>query len=759
MTEDKAKRFEIIFVIMGCVITSLICVCTVFQRNMIVMSADEMGPVSVAAFWSGYDWSDVMSHGAYYSYGYSFILYPLFLLFKTPELFIKSVVVVNSVFSGLMVLFSWLIAKEIKPEAKASFRVIVAVFCGAFASNVARSSSAWVEVFLALLCWILFYSFVKIYIKGSFAFYLLGAVVSVLLYVSHQRMVVVFAVFQVFALFVSMFDIKKTVKYLISTVITAGLLVGHFFLKNDIKASVWRNSLSSETNDYGSVLVRFFGENYTYTLIVIGAVLLFLILTAIVVALFLSKDKVEESKALRIYRWILVGLFIAVSAAGVIILNGGLSDLTIYSISAQLLYSGICSLGLAYLGILFIVYRLYAWIKDGSKLDTGSNDLIYAYVLFAFLAAFSLSIINTHYGADPLTAKRSDYMFYGRYFEPVIALIAFVGAINLDRIQEKKWIYSFFALLMVIFNIPAIARYNMYFKEIQFLPHNCVACDFFAKDGVVNFVSAAVVMTAFIAMFIWIRKENLKPYLFAVAIILSAVMGITYIEKSVVPVDRGKYIIKGIIEDKEKINTSAPLVFIGDDADFIYNVSFVQYLMPDHKGLIYKDTKHIPDMPFYGITDEPDFIDKHMYFNLIEEKDGFFLFTNIDEEPFSHGIPIPIEYFSFVEGVDEGQRESNGIEGFFMYGPYMDLNRGDYEVTFFYSAASKDYEGDKGRFDIAYKSGSVIAGEAEIEDTPYGTCSVPFTLESNASLIEFRIFCSGNQDVRIDRVMIKKIVD
>ena len=265
-------------------------------------------------------------------------------------------------------------------------------------------------------------------------------------------------------------------------------------------------------------------------------------------------------------------------------------------------------------------------------------------------------------------------------------------------------------------------------------------------------------MTAFIALFIWIN-DNVKTYLLIATVILSSVIGLTYIEKSVVPADKDKYGIKGIIEDKEKLNVSAPLVYIGDEPDFIYNSSFIQYLMPDHRGLMYRDTKHIPDIPFYGITDDPDFIDKHMYYNLIEEKDGLYLFTNIDEEPFCYGLPIPIEEFMFVDGVDLGKRESNGIEGFFMYGPYISLSRGDYEVTFFYSAASKDYEGDKGRFDIAYKSGSVIAGEAEIEDTPYGTCSVPFTLESNASLIEFRIFCSGNQDVRIDRVMIKKIVD
>ena len=99
------------------------------------------------------------------------------------------------------------------------------------------------------------------------------------------------------------------------------------------------------------------------------------------------------------------------------------------------------------------------------------------------------------------------------------------------------------------------------------------------------------------------------------------------------------------------------------------------------------------------------------------------------------------------------------MEGFFMYGPYVSLTKGKYEVTFYYSAASKDFDGDKGTFDIAYKFGSIVAGEAEIEDTPYGTCTIPFTLDSSASQIEFRVFCSCNQDVSIDRVKIKKVIE
>lgn len=56
---------------------------------------DEYTYWSYAAAFAGYDWSPVTSLGAYYSYGYSMILFPVFLLCKNPVVAYRAAVGVN----------------------------------------------------------------------------------------------------------------------------------------------------------------------------------------------------------------------------------------------------------------------------------------------------------------------------------------------------------------------------------------------------------------------------------------------------------------------------------------------------------------------------------------------------------------------------------------------------------------------------------------------------------------------------------------
>lgn len=50
------------------------------KYNLLYHLGDEFGYWANAAFMSGFDWSGVASHNTYYSFGYSFVLAPLFLI-------------------------------------------------------------------------------------------------------------------------------------------------------------------------------------------------------------------------------------------------------------------------------------------------------------------------------------------------------------------------------------------------------------------------------------------------------------------------------------------------------------------------------------------------------------------------------------------------------------------------------------------------------------------------------------------------------
>ncbi len=85
------RRYDILFVLlMSCI------VCHGISKSYgFYFPADEFCYWSYAAGLAGYDWSDIASLGSYYSYGYSLILLPVFLIFKDGVIAYRAAMVVN----------------------------------------------------------------------------------------------------------------------------------------------------------------------------------------------------------------------------------------------------------------------------------------------------------------------------------------------------------------------------------------------------------------------------------------------------------------------------------------------------------------------------------------------------------------------------------------------------------------------------------------------------------------------------------------
>lgn len=67
----------------------------VSQSYGFLLYPDEFGYWTYAAMLAGYDWSDVVSLGSYYSYGYSLILFPIFILCKNAVIAYRVAIAVN----------------------------------------------------------------------------------------------------------------------------------------------------------------------------------------------------------------------------------------------------------------------------------------------------------------------------------------------------------------------------------------------------------------------------------------------------------------------------------------------------------------------------------------------------------------------------------------------------------------------------------------------------------------------------------------
>lgn len=742
---------EKIILIAECVITFLFCVLFVFKRNMIIMSADEMGPISIAAYWSGYDWSEVMSHGAYYSYGYSFILYPLFLLFKTPEMFYKSAIVVNALLSSLITFIAWLSVKEIKPDSKTFYRLAVVLLCGANTVNIARSASAWAEVFLCFICWALFYFVIKTYKEGKIGYYLLTSFIATLLYVTHQRAIGIFVVVHAFVFYISLFESKRLKNLLAYISSTSLLMVIHLFIKRGIKNNVWNGSASSETNDYKMYLIRYFGENYLVVAIMAALLCVLILVSIVLIAIRLKKRYSENNSVIERYKKILLCIFLVICFCGVMFLLGKHLDLALYTASAQILYMGMSSLGLAYLGIIFCFTATIQKLSSRDEQSKNVNSEIYIFALLCFLALFAIGIVSTYTSADPMVAARSDYMFYGRYFEPMLGIVCFLGAVNLDEIHQRRIFYSIVSLTIVSFTFIAIERYEL-FKGIPFLLHNCVAAQIYAKNGIVNFIAADVVVSIFLILFIWIKKEA-RSFALILCVCLSVFSAAAYVIESVIPMEQSKYEYKTLLEEKEELDPDASFYYFGQEENYIFNSSFAQFLMPKHKSLKYGDIYNLPQEEFYAITDDLAFLLDNPSLNVIDAVSDLYLVNNKDTFDDNYGISIPLEMFSFTDAVNEIESDySTSDYKVFMHGPYIALDKGEYEVSLFYSSN----EEGSAFINISGNNGSDYIGAEMMNLGEEQMMVLPFSIDKKTEGIEFRVYVSNVKGMDIQKVLIKK---
>ena len=89
---------------------------------------DEFGYWSYAAAAAGYDWSGIVSLNSYYSYGYSAILLPVFMLFQDGLIAYRAAVAVNFVMlAGIGLMLQYLAGKIFSGEDRKFLSVIAAV--------------------------------------------------------------------------------------------------------------------------------------------------------------------------------------------------------------------------------------------------------------------------------------------------------------------------------------------------------------------------------------------------------------------------------------------------------------------------------------------------------------------------------------------------------------------------------------------------------------------------------------------------------
>jgi len=148
---------------------------------------DEFGYWANAAYFAGLDWSGIASMSPYYSYGYSFLLVPLLLLFDSPIWAYRAAVCLNAVFYAGSFLLAFSCARRLNKGQNPCVLSTICFFLTLYCNNLLQTNIAWSESFLYFVYWLMFFTLILYRDEKKFRFLIFFGVEAFYLYVIHQR--------------------------------------------------------------------------------------------------------------------------------------------------------------------------------------------------------------------------------------------------------------------------------------------------------------------------------------------------------------------------------------------------------------------------------------------------------------------------------------------------------------------------------------------------------------------------------------------
>ena len=416
---------------------------------------DEFAYWSYAARIKGYDWSDITSLGSYYSYGYSLILFPVFILCKNAVTAYRIAVGFNFLFLFLAFIFLTNTMKKLVANSKipiALFSCLAILFPGnLFYTQMTMTDVLLVSLYVAagsvLLCYVE---------KNSISALILFMLILIYLYFVHMRTIGIF-ISGLFALFFHIMSGQGKKKHiLIIVAMTIMMLVFGDLIKDKLILSMYSgiHQEFAEGNDYGGQI-----------------------------------DKIRY-------------IFTAT----------GFYDF-IVSILGKILYLGLATYGLFYWGIYALIGQIremFRNIRRREKVTPGQQ-----FAVFVILSVAAQILIATVY---LLTLGEVDDYTYGRYNELIIPFVAVYGFCTLWHTRSKViWkvtgIFALIQLLIILLTIKQITTsgtdvfYGYFMVGISYLYHGQ---GFMPENFYAGAYLGGELLTAFVNIIILFGRKNSK---------------------------------------------------------------------------------------------------------------------------------------------------------------------------------------------------------------------------------------------------------
>lgn len=219
------------------------------------VSPDEFGTASIAAFYTGRDWSDLMGGiGYYYGYIQALFYIPLAFVFGSPYALYKAMLVMNGVLISFIPMIAYHLASKLGIP-KVWQKVAVAFCCGFYITYIAHSKFIWNEAISSLLPWLLVWCVFMAWDRKNkysrFTFSVITGFLCAVCYAAHSRLIAV-VIALILTLLIARFVFKEKILNLPSFFVTLAVsFVTEYFCRETIKNAVWNGNARLNTVDSG----------------------------------------------------------------------------------------------------------------------------------------------------------------------------------------------------------------------------------------------------------------------------------------------------------------------------------------------------------------------------------------------------------------------------------------------------------------------------------------------------------------------------
>lgn len=400
----------------------------------------------------------------------------------------------------------------------------------------------------------------------------------------------------------------------------------------------------------------------------------------------------------------------------------------------QMFYLWASSFGIVPLGIAATIYMCIKNWKTKNRLC-----YFYGFILLSFLGIFAVSCIWMS-----LRNSLLDYYMYGRFNEIITGFFIIVGFIALSYFvkQKKGWIiFGISTILLIGLTVVLQSRFHrapgLYYQGVG-------AAGLFGLYSLMGYFDARelflIVFAASLVLFGLGRKFADRKWTFAAEAIVITLFwiwsGESVVQKQIIPYQLGNNYDLAVKDNLlEYIRNEDEVVFLTDTGRYSGRGS-IQLYMEDKPLIVIPKSEKLDGKPDILIMDS----------NVVPDADvlnGYYLTGVISDK----------KIYSLKEvGLDKSMFSFNQIgseeSGCVMFGPYMSLNPGFYEVTYHMSGNSsiKSEDACLGVADIIADGGSSTISSVEWDGTSQ-SITMQFHLWEETGNIEFRYFKNEGNDV------------